>query len=57
MNWVPIVLGLLKLVVLGVTIFFAIKSHRDGEKEQKESANAGGQPVPADQTAGASEPD
>lgn len=55
MNWVPIVLGLLKLLVLGVTIFFAIKSHRDGEEEQKERANAERQTVPDDQAVGASE--
>lgn len=57
MNWVPVVLGLFKLGVIGTTIFFAIKSHRDGEKEQKERAKTGGQYVPAEHTVNASESD
>lgn len=35
MDWVPIVLGTFKLLVLGTCMFFAIKSHYDGEKEEK----------------------
>lgn len=36
MEWVPIFLITVKLLVLGTCIFFAIKSHHDGEKEEKE---------------------
>lgn len=36
MEWVPIFLITFKLLVLGTCIFFAIKSHHDGEKEEKE---------------------
>ncbi|WP_132311380.1 hypothetical protein [Martelella mediterranea] len=58
MNWVPVVLGLFKLGVIGTTIFFAIKSHRDGEKEQKQKASAGPQYVPSEPTAvGAPKPE
>ncbi|WP_176715543.1 hypothetical protein [Thioclava sp. SK-1] len=35
MIWVPIVLGIFKVSVLGATIFLSIKSHRDGEKEEQ----------------------
>lgn len=49
MNWIPVGLGLLKLGVLGVTIFYAIKSHRDGEVEQQRER--------AEAEAGVSEPD
>ena len=35
MDWVPIVLGLFKLVVLGTAMFFAIKSHYDEAKKRK----------------------
>jgi hypothetical protein len=40
MNWVPIVLIIFKVGVLGTAMFFAIKSHRDGEKEQKREKEA-----------------
>lgn len=36
MDWVPIVFGAFKLVVLGVAMFFAIKWHYDKDKELKE---------------------
>ena len=57
MNWVPVVLGLFKLVVIGTTIFFAIKSHRDEEKKKKAENAARGQCGPAEQTVEAPEPD
>ncbi|MGB3433973.1 hypothetical protein [Achromobacter sp.] len=34
--WVPLVFGTFKLLVLGTGMFLAIKSHRDGEKKEKE---------------------
>lgn len=34
--WVPVVFGTFKLVVLGVCMFLAIKSHRDGARKEKE---------------------
>nr|WP_272212620.1 hypothetical protein [Marinicella sp. W31]MDC2878533.1 hypothetical protein [Marinicella sp. W31] len=42
MIWVPIVLGVFKIGVLGTAMFFAIKSHYDGEKEQRESVKPAG---------------
>lgn len=33
--WVPVVFGTFKLLVLGTGMFFAIKSHYDGEKRIK----------------------
>ncbi|WP_164882415.1 hypothetical protein [Paenirhodobacter populi] len=33
--WVPLVFGLFKIGVLVAVIFLSIKSHRDGEKEEK----------------------
>ncbi|WP_157666586.1 hypothetical protein [Bordetella genomosp. 13] len=36
--WVPVVFGTFKLLVLGTGMFFAIKSHYDGEKKEKEKA-------------------
>lgn len=33
--WIPVVFGTFKLLVLAVCMFFAIKSHRDGEKREK----------------------
>ncbi|MFJ1300074.1 hypothetical protein ACILG0_08905 [Pseudomonadota bacterium AL_CKDN230030165-1A_HGKHYDSX7] len=33
--WVPVIFGTFKLVVLGTFGFLAIKSHYDGEKEEK----------------------
>lgn len=33
MDWVPIVFGIFKLGVLGVAMFYAIKWHRDKDKE------------------------
>lgn len=35
MQWVPIVFGTFKLLVVIVAMFFGIKSHLDGEKEDK----------------------
>ena len=34
MDWVPIVFGIFKLGVLGVAMFFAIKWHRDKDREE-----------------------
>ena len=36
MEWVPIVLITFKVLVLGTVIFFSIKSHYDGEKQEQE---------------------
>lgn len=36
--WVPVVLGAFKLIVLGTCLFFAVKSHYDGAKIEKEKA-------------------
>lgn len=36
--WVPLVLGTFKFIVLGTCCFFAVKSHRDGAKKEKEEA-------------------
>lgn len=36
MDWVPIVFGTFKLLVLGIAMFFAIKWHYDKDKEKKE---------------------
>jgi hypothetical protein len=33
--WVPVVFGTFKILVLGTGMFFAIKSHYDGEKKEK----------------------
>ncbi|WP_197489600.1 hypothetical protein [Martelella sp. AD-3] len=57
MNWVPVVLGLFKLGVLGTAMFFAIKSHRDGEKEQKRAREADEQQRLAERAAGAPKPE
>lgn len=38
--WVPVVFGTFKLLVLGTGMFFAIKSHYDGEKKEKEKEKA-----------------
>ncbi|CAM3944380.1 hypothetical protein [Bordetella muralis] len=35
MQWVPIVFGSFKLLVLVVAMYFGIKSHYDGEKIEK----------------------
>ena len=35
MQWVPIVFGSFKLLVLVVAMYFGIKSHYDGEKAEK----------------------
>lgn len=35
MTWIPIVLGSFKLLALCACAFFAIKSHRDGERREK----------------------
>jgi hypothetical protein len=34
--WVPVIFGTFKILVLGTGMFLAIKSHRDGEKKDKE---------------------
>ncbi|QQM32787.1 hypothetical protein JET14_13620 [Martelella lutilitoris] len=57
MNWVPVVLGLFKLGVLGTAMFFAIKSHYDGEKEQKRAREADEQQTLAERAAGAPKPE
>ncbi|TPW26779.1 hypothetical protein FJU08_21665 [Martelella alba] len=57
MIWIPIGLGLFKVVVLGTTIFFAIKSHRDEEKMQKEKGRTRKQYVADEHTLEAAEPD
>jgi len=36
MEWVPVFFIAFKLLVLGTAAFFAIKSHRDGEKQEQE---------------------
>lgn len=36
MEWIPIVFIAFKLLVLGTAAFFAIKSHHDGEKQERE---------------------
>ncbi|WP_146196899.1 hypothetical protein [Achromobacter pulmonis] len=33
--WIPVVFGTFKLLVLGTGMYLAIKSHYDGEKEEK----------------------
>ena len=33
--WIPVIFGTFKLVVLGTFGYLAIKSHYDGEKEEK----------------------
>lgn len=35
MEWVPIVFGSFKLFILILAMYFGIKSHYDGEKEEK----------------------
>ena len=36
MEWVPVLFIAFKLLVLGTAMFFAIKSHYDGEKQEQE---------------------
>jgi hypothetical protein len=36
MDWVPVVFIVFKLGVFGTCMFFAIKSHYDGEKQERE---------------------
>ena len=36
MEWVPVFFIAFKLIVLGTVIFFSIKSHYDGEKQEQE---------------------
>lgn len=58
MIWVPIVFGVFKFGVLGTTIFFAVKSHRDGEKaEQRQKEARAQQLAAANQPAAAPLPD
>lgn len=40
MQWVPIVFGSFKLIVLVVAMYFGIKSHYDGEKIEKAKEKA-----------------
>jgi len=40
MAWVPIVFGAFKLIVLGIGMFFAIKSHYDEGKKEKAKKKA-----------------
>ena len=40
MDWVPVVFIAFKLLVLGTVVFFSIKSHRDGEKQEQEEERA-----------------
>jgi len=35
-DWVPVYFIAIKLTVLGTAMFFAIKSHYDGEKQEQE---------------------
>lgn len=42
MIWVPIGLGLFKLTVIGTTIFFSIKTHREGEEADRKKREAEG---------------
>lgn len=37
-DWFPIVFFPLKFLVLGLGMFFAIKSHRDGERRERAEA-------------------
>ncbi|MET3601861.1 hypothetical protein [Martelella mangrovi] len=57
MNWVPVVLGVFKIGVLGTAMFFAIKSHRDGEKMQKKEREANAQNASAEHAVEVSKPD
>ncbi len=36
MDWVPVIFGAFKVIVLGICMFFAIKWHYDKDKEAKE---------------------
>ena len=36
MDWIPIVLITFKLLVIGVAMYFSIKSHREKAKEEQE---------------------
>ena len=36
MGWIPIFFITFKLLVLGAVMFFAIKSHRDGQRQEQE---------------------
>tara|TARA_B100000427_G_C15350421_1_gene525200 strand:- start:122 stop:310 length:189 start_codon:yes stop_codon:yes gene_type:complete len=57
MNWVPIILIIFKIGVLGATMFFAIKSHRDGEKEQEREKAANRRDTPDEHALDPSTPD
>jgi len=39
-DWIPIVLITLKLLVIGAAMFFSIRSHRDKEREEQEEEKA-----------------
>ncbi|MCP2514579.1 hypothetical protein N5C72_05525 [Achromobacter mucicolens] len=34
--WIPVVFGTFKLAILGVCMFLAIKSHREGARKERE---------------------
>jgi len=36
MGWIPVFFIAFKLLVLAAVMFFAIKSHRDGQKQEQE---------------------
>tara|TARA_B100000378_G_scaffold260005_1_gene240406 strand:- start:40 stop:228 length:189 start_codon:yes stop_codon:yes gene_type:complete len=57
MNWIPIVLMIFKVGVLGATIFYSLKSHRDGEKEQEREREAKKRRVNVEHTVDPSAPD
>ncbi|MFC3058613.1 hypothetical protein [Paenirhodobacter populi] len=53
--WVPVIFGLFKIGVLVTVIFLSIKSHRDGEKEEKRKKETSGQYAAAEHAVDASE--
>ena len=57
MIWVPVVLGAFKIGVLGTAMYFAIKSHRDGEKMQQQEREASARLAQSENAAGASNAD
>ena len=50
MIWVPIALGSFKLVVLGIGMFFSIKSHYDEGKRRKLMREEAAAEPPAEQS-------
>ncbi len=57
MNWIPIVLIIFKFGVLAATIFYSLKSHRDGEREQAREREAKRQREKVEHTVDPSAPD